>query len=125
MAATTPIIQRFKFEQLTMSRELVVDTAVKEGWLVSIDGSGDAVPAVTTARIAGVAQNDAAAGERVTCYFGRAVWLNKSNAAATDVGVTMYAADNDTVTATPNTAILGPVVDWETGHVLVSLTLRA
>lgn len=127
MASTNAINQSFKNPEATRTRTLTVATGVTiyEGTLVSIDGSGNAVVAVTSARIAGIAKNTAIAGEIVTCYYGLTVRLNLSSVAATAVGATAYAADNDTATLSSNTAILGPVQSIETNLVWVDLTLRA
>jgi predicted RecA/RadA family phage recombinase len=124
MASTVAIVQKSKYEVLTRSVELTVAAGVTiyEGTLVSIDASGDAIVGVTSARIAGIAQNSAVAGESVTCYNSGSWWLVKSDASATDVDKAAYAADNNTVTLTPNTAILGMIDEWKTGYVLVNLS---
>lgn len=126
--ATSPIqIHEKSFAENKIVSELTVATSVTiyQGTLVSIDGSGDAIVGVTTSRIAGIALNTAEAGEVVQVASGHIVKLALSGAAATHLNTTVYAADNQTVTATPNTAILGRVIDWETGYVWVLLTLRA
>ena len=125
--ATEAIEKHFRKEELSMTTKLTVATGVTiyQGTLVSIDGSGNAVVATTSARIAGIAEETAAAGETVTVLSGLIVRLALTGAAATHVNTTVYAADNQTAQAASNTAILGRVVDYETGYVWVLLTLRA
>lgn len=116
-----------KEKDIRISRKLTVATGVTiyKGQIVGIDGSGEAIHAATGSLVAGIAQHDAAAGEVVTVWINYVVKLAYASAAVTDVGLTAYAADSSGATTSSNTAILGPIVDWESGYLWVWLTTRA
>jgi len=113
--------------QLRMTRKLTVAaaTTIYAGQIVGIDAFGEAVHATTTLKVAGIAVSDAVAGDVLTCWLGYVVKLPYSLAAVTDVGLTAYAVDSSLATNASNTAILGPIIDWESGYIWVLLTLRA
>ena len=124
-AATQAIKTQIRNQQLALSRKLTVATGqtIYEKTLVSIDGSGNAIPAATNARIAGLALSTKTAGETVEVFFGlMEAKLALSGAAITDVGTLAYAADNQTAQTSSNTAILGPIVDVETNYAWIALT---
>jgi hypothetical protein len=114
-------------KDLRISRKLTVKaaTTIYKGQIVGIDASGYAIHALTTTKVAGMAQHDAAAGETVTVWINYVVKLAYASAAVTDVGNAAYAADSSDATTSSNTAILGPIVDWESGYFWVWLTTRA
>ena len=124
--ATQDISTHIRNENLAIARTLTVATGstIYEGTLVGID-TGEAKTISTSKIVAGFAVKKAAAATTVTVWYNVVMKIALSGAAVTDIGTTAYASDNQTATTTPNTAILGPIVDVETGYAWVHLTLRA
>jgi len=128
MADVTQSTERtFRKQGLRISRNMIVAAGVTayKGMIVGIDGSGNAIHAATGSKAVGIAQHDADAGEDLEVWFGPVVKLAWASAAITDVTNTAYAADSSDATTSSNTAILGPIVDWESGYLWVLMTLRA
>lgn len=127
MASTTVAIKpEIRNNNLRITTPIVVSDGVQvyQGALVCIDGSGEGIDGVNTASMAGIAE-ESVLGDgtvKVVCNSNYEVRFPMSGAAATDVGTTAYAADNQTATTTTKTCILGRITDWETGYVWVHLT---
>jgi len=128
MSDTTTARKRdMRNPQNIVTRKAVVKAGetIEKGQIASRDASGYAVNLDTSLPVLGVAVEEYAAGETATFNFFHVERFEKSDASATDVCETAYAADNQTATLSSNTAILGPVVDWGAGYVDVLMTLRA
>ena len=128
MASTTTIKSNQKDIHLAISRVMTVATGnqIYAGWLVGIDSNGKAIVADTTHRIVGVAFNGRGGGHQdLEVKFNHIVLLNLPSVTEADKGKTVYAVDNDTVTLTPNMAIVGQIVsvDITNGKIFVHLTL--
>jgi hypothetical protein len=125
MAATSMVVQKIKNTLAAQSSVLEVapSTMIYEGTLVSINGSGLAINGITTSRLAGVAQNDAAEGEFVTVWMGASWWFDIASPVETMLGTTLYAADNITLQTSSNTAIAGRCMQISTTQALVLLNL--
>lgn len=125
--ATNPIVKKMTNPQLAITTKLTVATGstIYEGTLVCINASGEATSVVTTTKCAGIAVTDADATENVIVESNIVVRIALSGVAASNIGDTAYAADNQTATLTANTAILGRIVNVDTGYAWVYLTLRA
>ena len=127
MASTTVAIEQHKKNiDLLVATPIVVSSGITvlQGALVSIDGSGEGIDGINTSRIAGIAQETVVGDgvEEVVTHWNYEHRFIKSDAAKTDLGLTMYAADNQTATSVAKTAILGQCTDWESGYVWVKLT---
>jgi len=129
MAAATEAIkvQSRNNDQIeTSNLTVAAGVTIYEGTLVSIDASGNAIVGVSGSRLAGIAADTREAGESLTCRSGYTVRFLMATAALTDMNKAAYAADNQTATLTPGTAILGRIVDVEVGEAIwVKMTLRA
>lgn len=122
MAST--IERRIEVEKqiLEFANQMVVDgTEALEGCLRSIKADGTCTTFSTSLAVAGMAMDTTAVGDTAQVRWGAYYWFDKSDASASDVGKAAYAADNTTVTLTPNTAKMGMIADWRTGGVLVKL----
>jgi len=129
MADTTQAIEiKTKADIKTIQRTAITvatGETLYQGQIVCLDASGEAVNASTSLQVGGILREaDAAAGDSVTLEYGFLMKFPLSGVAATDIGSTAYAADNQTATTSSNTAVLGEIVSIETGYAWIYLTLE-
>lgn len=123
--ATATIKTKVKDDKLKMTRPLDIGSGetLYKGTLVSIDASGYAVAFATNLKCAGIAFDVDTNKGKVLCDYNQQVRLVKSDASIADIGKLAYGADNQSVTLTRNTALLGNISEIETGYVWVKLDL--
>ncbi len=109
---------------VTTSLIVASGVTVFEGALLSSNGSDEAILAVTGAKCIGVAMNSAVAGDKVAVR-SQHVQEFPAALAAGNLLVNVYAGgDNPAdVTLTPNTAVLGYIVEYTANGVNVLMTL--
>lgn len=105
--------------------EVAASSKVYAGAMVAVS-SGKAVPASASAAPVGVAQNTASAGEYVLVKEG-VFGMDNDDAAAANVGGSVYVKDDHTVTKTGTagtTAVAGKLLGFdENGQAIVKITL--
>ncbi len=105
----------FEREQEPIPRQALVkagEADIYVGAVVALDSGGtEFVHASATERCVGIAQNHAAAGEELIVHFGHIERLPFTGATSGSIGVLVYATDDSTLTLTPNTCIVGLIVD--------------
>lgn len=125
-AATGPIDDRTFQRNLGITRRPTVATGVTvhDNWCVCLDSSGNVVNGTTSRPVGGIVMQGKTAGEKVELLYNHVQKFICAGVDATCIGTTAYLADNQTATLTPNTAILGQIVDWEDGAIYVHMTLE-
>ena len=125
MALATNKSRSITRPDLALERQLEVAAAntIYEGAIVAIDGSGNAIVPTGSEICVGIAAGAAEATETVRIQFNHVEELTLTGADDSAVGILLYATDDNTLTATPNTCIVGVVVDVLTAdRVLVLVT---
>jgi len=132
MATTVPISQNIKNPQLSIVRSRIVAPGnyIYDGTLVGINANGYAIPANPNFPCIGVAITNAstpyiAGGWTVTVSYNHSSRFRLPGVQEEDVGKTVYAYDNNTLTLAVNSAVVGQIedVDVDNGLALVRLTL--
>jgi hypothetical protein len=132
MSAVTAAVIRDQYNasqwpQLVRPAPVVVKAAntIYKGTWVSLDGV-NAVPAAGTAACIGIAIEDYAAGEGALIAYDHMLYVPISGVTNSSIGAAVYASNNNDLTLTPNTSIVGTIVGVETtGIAIVHITLRA
>ncbi len=93
-------------ERIPKTRVFEVAATIFAGSLVALNAEGRAVPAADTAglKVAGRAENNAAAGERVEVTIG-CFEFAATGITAADIGVEVFAVDDQTVAKTSTNSV--------------------
>ena len=112
MALTTNKVRKLTNPDLAIVRQATVASGVTiyDGAIVSLNASGEAIVGVSTTKFGGIAQNYAEAGENVTLHYNHVEELPLATTVA-NIGVAVYATSDNVLTLTPNTCIVGYIVN--------------
>jgi hypothetical protein len=112
MALATNKVSKTKHDDLAIVRQAVVAAGVTiyEGAMVSLNASGEAIVAVSTTKFGGIAQNYGVAGDTITLHYNHVEELPLATTVA-NIGVAVYATSDNVLTLTPNTCIVGYIVN--------------
>lgn len=113
MATSAAIKMNIVSPNRRITRVLTVADGVNiwQGTLVGKNVNGEAIKANSSDFCIGVAENSRKPGSEVVCSFDHIVRFSCPGVAADDIGKTVYAVDNDTVTLSPNPAIVGQIIN--------------
>ncbi len=127
MAATSAVRQVKTNPNLAITQNYTIASGyiTYAGTLGGQDVSGNAIPATPTRPCVGVAIHTKGGGWVNTYYFNDVAQFRLPGVVSADAGSDVYALDDETLTLTPNTAIVGQIVsvNVDTSMVFVHVTL--